>query len=564
MASLRMIEGDWPNRIFRLDGDQTVIGKAAGCDIVLPDKHVSKLHAKIVRHADGRYIEDLDSTNHTIVGGVPVDEPRLLTDGDIIKICKYRLEYAGDGFAADETPRIPPASEPAPLILGTIDVLKSVGRAKFGANAEEKLRGVIEIGAQLVGVLDLAAVMEKVLEALFRIFPQAERAFIVFRDDRTDRLEIRASKFRHPEKGPSTPSRTVYNLVTKEGRAILCEDVGTDSRFDESQSLEMFQVRTIMCVPLWDHQRRAVGILQVDTREGRSRFAQGDLDFLAALANTISMAMENARLHELDVLEGRRLQEARDARVVQSSLIPDGYPDLPGYEFWHHYQPAHFVGGDYFDYRPVPDPGTSTTPVSARRWAIALGDVSGKGMPAALVMARFSAEVRLLVQAEPDPVRLVSRLNRSLCENNAAERFVTFLLAIVDGERHELTVVNAGHSALLIRRAGGCLEPIGDLSTALPLGVQVDETFTSSRTVLDPGDVVILFTDGVDAMSLDGELFGTARLYRAIAEAPPGVAPVGEAIRDAVERHSAGRPQFDDITILCFGRRTPATPSQSS
>jgi phosphoserine phosphatase RsbU/P len=561
MAVLRMIEGDWPNRVFRLDGDQTVIGKAASCDIILPDKHVSKVHAKIVRRADGRYIEDLDSTNHTRVGGVAVEGPRLLMDGDVIKICKYRFKYAEGVTAADETPRVGLTGDSNPTILQTIDVLKAVGPSKFGANAEEKLRGVIEIGAQLVGILDVAGVMEKVLDALFRIFPQAYRGFIVFRDERTDQLAVRARKLRHPEEGQSAPSRTVYDLVTREGRAILCEDVGEDSRFDESRSLEMYQVRTMICVPLWDHQRRAVGVLQVDTREGKSRFTQGDLDFLVALANTISMAVENATLHERDVLEGRRLQEARDARVVQAALIPDRYPDLPGYEFWHHYEPAHFVGGDYFDYRPVPGPDGSATAGSATRWAIALGDVSGKGMPAALVMARFSAEVRLLVQAEPDPVRLVSRLNRSLCENNAAERFVTFLLAIVDGERHELTVVNAGHSALLIRRDGGRLEPIGDHSTALPLGVQDNETFSAVTTALDPGDVVVLFTDGVDAMGLDGQLFGAERLNRAIVKATPGVASVGEAIRDAVERYSEGRPQFDDITILCFGRKRPVSPA---
>ncbi len=564
MAVLRMIEGDWPDKIFRLDGDQTVIGKAAGCDIVLPDKHVSKLHAKIVRGAGGRSIEDLDSTNHTQVNGVPVGAPRRLMDGDVIRICKYRLEYVGDSSDTEETPGAGLEGNESPTILGTIDVWNAAGSPRFATRAEEKLRGVIEIGAQLVGVFDAAVVMEKVLDALFRIFPQAERGFIVCRDEPTDRLEIRASKFRRPEEGQSTPSRTVYDLVTTEGHAILCEDIGSDSRFDASRSLEMYQVRTMMCVPLWDHRRSAVGILQVDTRDNRSRFTQGDLDFLAALANTISVAMENARLHELDILEGRRLQEARDARVVQSSIIPDHYPDLPGYQFWHHYQPAHFVGGDYFDYRPVPAPDDPETSQSSRRWAIALGDVSGKGMPAALVMARFSAEVRLLVQAEPDPVRLVSRLNRSLCENSAAERFVTFILAIVNGEHHELTVVNAGHPALLIRRADGSLEPIGDRSVSLPLGVLDKETFTAAKTTLNPGDVVVLFTDGVNAMGLDGELFGTERLNRAIVEAPPGVVSVGEAIRDAVERYSAGRPQFDDITILCFGRKPTRKSSRSA
>ena len=504
MAVLRMIEGDWPNKIYRLDGDQTVIGKASGCDIILPDKDVSKLHAKIIRRSDGRYIEDLDSTNQTQVGGVTVLEPRLLSDGDVIRICKYRLEYGGDGSALDRTPISSTVDvvtegggaitgvEVPPMILETIDVWKASSRRKFAANAEEKLRGVIEIVAQLVGVLDLTVVMEKVLDALFRIFPQAERGFILFLDERTDSLEVRASKFRHPEQGRSAPSRTVYNLVTTEGRAILCEDIAADSRFLEVQSLEMNLVRTMMCVPLWDHQRHAVGVLQVDTRELLSRFTQGDLDFLVALANTISMAVENARLHELDVLEGQRTQEARDARVVQSSLIPDRYPDLPGYAFWHHYQPAHFVGGDYFDYRPLPGPDGCRD--------VGLGEAMGhrrrrrfrQGHTRRAVMARFSAEVRLLVQAEPDPVRLVSRLNRSLCEVNAAQRFVTFLLAIVNGERHELTFVNAGHPAMLIRRAGGRLEPIGNLSAALPLGIQDNEPYTAATTALNPGDVVVV------------------------------------------------------------------------
>jgi serine phosphatase RsbU (regulator of sigma subunit) len=174
-------------------------------------------------------------------------------------------------------------------------------------------------------------------------------------------------------------------------------------------------------------------------------------------------------------------------------------------------------------------------------------------MPAALMMARLSAEVRLLVQAEPDPIRLVGRLNRNLCEVGG-EKFVTFLLVIVDGDRQELAVINAGHPSPLIRRADGRLETVTAPRVSMPLGVRENEAYHAATTPLATGDVVVLFTDGVETISREGELLGVERLEQLIAEAPPRVAAVGEAIREAVRVHSAGRSQFDDITILCFGR----------
>ena len=136
----------------------------------------------------------------------------------------------------------------------------------------------------------------------------------------------------------------------------------------------------MMCVPLWDHGHRPVGVLQVDTRDDR-RFTEDDLDLLVAVAGTVSLAIENARLHGSRSGIRRLEQEARDARAVQRALVPERCPSLPGYDFWHAYEPALSVGGDYFDYRPCPP---RRAHARAGRWAIALGDVTGKGMPAAL------------------------------------------------------------------------------------------------------------------------------------------------------------------------------------
>ena len=543
MPSLRMTKGDSPGSGFALDRDVTVIGKGPDCDLILADAHVSKTHARIERTPDGFYIEDLDSTNKTKVGGRPIKRRRL-RDGDLIKICGYQFRYVG-GIE-------PPGT--TPTILSEIDATSADGTASE-VRPEEKLRAILEIVTELTGVLELGSVLEKVLGALFRIFPRAERAFVLFKDAGREDIRTAAIKLRHPGSSHPAVSRTIYEYVTGEGRAILCEDVAADGRFRASRSVRESQARTMMCVPLWDHGRRAVGVLQVDTRAGQTRFGRDDLDLLIAVAGAVGMAVEGARLHEIALRHEQAEQEGRDARAVQRALLPDRTPDLPGYEFWHDYEPARSVGGDYFDYRPLPGHGLPSEPLRSGRWCIALGDVSGKGMPAALLMARISSEVRLLAQAEPDPARVVELLNRNLCDGGSAERFVTFLLLVLDGDRHELTVVNAGHMGPMIRRSDGRIEVVSEDHSGPVLGVIAGQTYRAGTTSLGTGDVVVAYTDGViDATSTGGEQFGIERLRRTLSVAPGGAGPVGEAIREAVRRHAAGHEPFDDITLLTLGR----------
>jgi sigma-B regulation protein RsbU (phosphoserine phosphatase) len=210
--------------------------------------------------------------------------------------------------------------------------------------AEEKLQAILAIARELGGTLDLDGVLDKILAALFRIFPPAERGFILLRGEETDELILRASKVRQPEDGPLIFSRTIFRHVTDGGQAILCQDVGADRRFDERLSVKESRIRTMMCVPLWDRERHPVGVLQIDTRDEQGQFDQDDLDLLAAVAGLVSVSIENAGLHEVAVKHQRIEQEARDARAVQLSLIPRQRPHLPGYEFWDHYQPARHVG----------------------------------------------------------------------------------------------------------------------------------------------------------------------------------------------------------------------------
>ena len=143
-------------------------------------------------------------------------------------------------------------------------------------------------------------------------------------------------------------------------------------------------------------------------------------------------------------------RELQFARQVMQALLPERPASVPGYEFWDCYEPARHVGGDYYGFIPLHETrGTDSGPV--RRWAIAVGDVVGKGLPAALLTAKLSAEIRLFLQGETDPARVVTRLNDQLCENGVLDMYITFLLAMLDITNHRLQIVNAGHPCPLIR-----------------------------------------------------------------------------------------------------------------
>jgi serine phosphatase RsbU (regulator of sigma subunit) len=529
-----LLKGEMPERAFPLDREVTVLGRDAACDVALEDHQVSKRHSRIVRKRDGYEIEDLGSTNGTRVGEQALTGPHRLKDGDLIEVGTTRFVF----------------SDSSTTIKTAIAVSPAAAEQSIAAHAEAKLRALLEIAGALGGAIDLEEVLEKILEALLGILPQAERGFILLRGEGTGELILKASLGRQPDAGDPLFSRTIFHHVTTAAQAVLCEDVGADPRFGSSPSVQESCIRTFICVPLWDWRCQPLGVIQVDTRDERGRFDEADLRLLAAVAGPVSVAIDNARLHEIALEQAALEREARDARDVQLALLPEEPPRVPGYQFWHSYVPARFVGGDYFDYHPL-----AQAEQPSERWAVAIADVAGKGMPAALLVARLSSAVGLLLRAESDPVRVVERLNWDLCRSNTPDRFITFLLAVLDGERHELAFVNAGHMDPLIRRADGQVEEIGEERAGTPLGTDQDALYQLVRISVGSGETVVLYTDGVnEAMNREGHCLGIARVMHALAQAPTGAGPAGTAILEAVRRHVAGHDQFDDMTLVCFGR----------
>ncbi len=401
------------------------------------------------------------------------------------------------------------------------------------------------------------AVAPKILDSLMEIFPGAERLFLMLQDPASKRLVRKAFKHR-PQKRtsfaraipedevPTSISRSIVDFVLGQKKAVLSQDAGEDKNLPASASISDLKIRSVMCVPLLTPDNKALGIIQLDTSD-RRQFNEDDLDVLAAVASQAAISISNASMLE-SLLERERLnRDLKIAEQVQKRFLPQVVPSVPGYEFFAHYQPTYQVGGDYYDFVPL---GTD-------RVALAVGDVSGKGVAAALMMAKFSGDTRSSILTESGPATTAARLNNLLCAAGIEDKFITLGLCVLDFSSRKLTLTSAGHTPVIVRRADGRAEEVGQDVSGLPLGIMEDSEYQQTDIQLDPGDVVVVYSDGVtDARSPSDELYDSQtnhRLIKRVAQTSGGAVAVGKAILQDIREFSAGHAQADDITLLCLG-----------
>ncbi len=556
MAILRVISGSTPGQEIPIEGNLAVLGRHPNCHIKLEDGSVSREHARITRQGERFFIEDLNSRNGTFVNGRLVEGCQPLQENDHLKLCDLQFSFH-HGRPPDERQTLSSAanltlvldeagSDSSATIMTRLDVSQSNSGLRVGVRPEVKLRALLEISESLGKALQLDEVLPKTLDSLFKIFLQADRGFILLGQGDGRPLVPKAIKHRRAGDDETIRiSRTIVDQVTKSREAILSADAATDQRFDMSQSIADFRIRSVMCAPLVGSDNQVLGVIQIDTMDQRSRFQQEDLDVLASVARQAAFAVENAQLHETAMRQQRLDYDLQLAHQVQQGFLPEQAPLIEGYEFFDYYEPASQLGGDYYDYIPLP----------GGRLAVVVADVSGKGVAASLLMAKLSSEVRYCLASEPQPARALDRLNATLVNGGWEDRFVTFVLALLDPASHEVVVVNAGHMPPLLRRKQGDIEEVGADASGPPLAIDGDIHYQQLSLVLERGESLSMFTDGIsEAMNPGGELFGLDRLTAELASGQPSAAELGKRTLDAVGRFTAGRAQSDDICFLCFGR----------
>ncbi|MBN1588083.1 MAG: SpoIIE family protein phosphatase [Pirellulales bacterium] len=559
MAMLRVLKGLNPKQIFPLERESTVLGRNPECDIVLEVGAVSRQHARVFNVGGEYYLEDLNSRNGTFINEQPVQGRRQLKDDDEVRICdsvfvfhqELPLEetldagtvHLDDGSAALVDEHWTGNS----TVMSRLDVSQGRTGLRLTAQPETKLKALIEIGKNLGKALALVDVLPKLLDSLFGIFVQADRGFIVLKDPRSGRLLPMAVKHRRPaEEETIRISRTIVNEVMNAKQAILSADAASDSRFDMAESIVDYHIRSMMCVPLIGIDDAAMGVIQIDTLDQQNRFSRDDLDVLASVAGPLATAVENAQLYEAALRQRAIEHELTIAHEVQQGFLPEHPPELAGYTFFDFYEAASQLGGDYFDYLILPD----------GRLALVLADVSGKGISAALLVARLSAEIRYSLATQPTAAAAMSQVNRVFCKPRWEDRFITMGLGVLDPRRHEVTLVNAGHMSPVLHSRAGATEVVSHDASGLPLGVDEQTDYAETSIRLEPGETLTWYTDGItEAMDRQNRLYGRKRLFRQIESTSSGdVVAMGQRILGDVKQFVGAHAQSDDMCIVCFGR----------
>jgi serine phosphatase RsbU (regulator of sigma subunit) len=560
MATLEVCTEINGKQFFELTAEETVVGRDRFCDIVLPTHTVSRQHARFVRSADGYYIEDLASLNGTYLNGRRLEGRTLIKDQDRIHIYEVVTVFheGSPAVAAEEAEDDQPGSldaEPlleeksarAPAASHAVLAQASMVPEQVDDSAQARFRAALKISLDLEGGLDVDVILPKILDSLFEIFTQAARGYILLAEGADGHLVPRAIKHRKSDSGHSMTfgpiSRKTALHVMSTAEALLMDDGAVDSG-EMNQSIFEFQSLSMICAPLMGPSRRPLGIVYLDTTDPQRRFGQADLDVLVSVATIAGQAVEVAAGRQSTWDVGTSARHLGTAKQVQLQFLPRRRPEVSGYQFYDYYQPADEVGGDYFGYIPLSD----------GRLALAIGDVAGKGVSAALLMAHFCAEVRYCLTTSATPAEAVQQLNQDLSSEMLNYHFVTFALCVLDPLGHRLTLVNAGHLPPLLRR-GRSVEELGGSQGGLPLGCDPKRNYEQFELALLPGDTIVLYTDGIsEAMNAQGDGYGSKRIREVIGRAPEGVEAVGQALLDDVRRFVRGRLQSDDICLVCIAR----------
>lgn len=546
----------------------TVIGRHPDCDIQLQSNTISRRHAKITGDSEQFFVEDLGSGNGTFVNGQRIEGRTAIDNQDRIKFgpLLLRFECEGSQKSSAPAPRMPAPDRGTPsdaegfgstvefspegdedeaTIMGNVGAGGGFGMLEV--EPEQKLKAVIEITRALTGETNMDAMLPKILDTLFQVFPQADRSCILLKDPHKGGEMIpRAYKHRRGDEDATVKlSRTILKKVLTDKSGILSADAANDAQFDAAESISNLAIRSMMCVPMLDKEGEPIGVINIDTQNPLSQFRPEDLEILMTVAGQASLTYDNARLMKTWLEKQKQDGEMAIAMNVQRALLPESFPQQDGYSFYASYDTAQAVGGDYYDAFRLSDDLI----------CLSFGDVAGKGVPGALIMSRIASCVQNVMPFIHDPGQAIVKINNHMCANMVEGRFVTYLLIVLDIKNHKMRMVNAGHMSPFIRKPDGSVEEFDEDLTGLPVGVMEDYPYDVIERAVNPGEMFVLFTDGVDeAMNPEGELYTLERMREFVKNGPDKAEDMGKTLLTDVRRHANGRPQNDDITIMTFSR----------
>ncbi len=535
---IRNIDGKTVN--VPLDRDRITLGRSSLNELCYPDDvGLSRQHLALTRVNGKWHVEDLGSKNGTVLNGKRVENLVPFVTGDRISAGHLTIEFAdaiastantvifvdhGESFSNSSTTVV--ASLDAVLGPQVDDLNKT-----YVMQGSPQMRALIRAGRELAGHRPLDELFPLIMDLSVEAVCAGRGVLMTLEGGE---LQVRANR------GEGFQiSNTVRDRVIKEKASLLVRDAQLDQAFREHMSIVEQKVRSMIAVPLQTNDR-VIGLIYVDSPHLIREFSREDLNLLTVMANVAAIRIEHARLNEIEEAERAMAKDMQQAALIQKGLLPSKPPSVAGLDIAGKTTACRTVGGDYYDFLEFPD----------GRVGMLVGDVAGKGMPAALLMSSLQARVQVLFEEADDLARKIGRLNKAICSNCPDNRFITFFMTVADPDTGELSYTNAGHNPPLVVRAAGGFETLR--GGGVILGILPQATYEESRMRMDPGDILVLFSDGVtEAVNPQDEDFGEERLGALVASLRDRTAEeIVEAIDTAVTDFTQGAPAADDITVV--------------
>jgi len=543
-AVLEVVSPDGARRYVRVTQTPFLIGRGAetGNHLQLSDRRISRNCAALVIEAGRLYIEDRGQRRGLFVNGEKV-ESRLLNDGDSITFGledSYELLFRSGASSGEES---------LPNLLTRIEHITSSEPVGGGLR---KLNLLLEATTLLHSQVPLDEALALMIDHAVSV-TDADRGMLL-EADATGALKVRLARRTGGHRLPPeslTPSHTAIQLALRQRSPVVTEDIErADMDLQSAQSIIAQRLRAVVVVPLFAVHRssttdssgtpafaHSLGVLYLDSRRPAA-FSKLDRQILDALAADAASTLDNARLVVRERERQRMEQEIDIARGIQQALLPRDFRDYPHLAVAGCNFPCLSVGGDYFDVFPLDN----------KRTAFLIADVSGKGLGAALLTTMLQGALSGMTLGT-DPSRVLNHVNRFLCDHSEVGRYATMFFGVLD-EEGNLDFINAGHPSPFLIRQGVAQEPFSEGS--YPVGLVPEAEYIALKIKLEPGDTLVLFSDGVtEAMDPDEQMFGVPRLRELLTgrtECP--LDQLEKCILEAVENFARGASQADDLTLL--------------
>jgi sigma-B regulation protein RsbU (phosphoserine phosphatase) len=527
-----------------LEGQTVSIGRASDCSIPIKDRYLSRRHAEIVSLSDGWVLKDLGSANGTYLNGNRVERDERLNPGDRIRLGDTEIlfelpERSTDRFiAVSEKVTNPTIAIPVNDISDRLD-----------AQEPARLQTLTLLARELIEDRPMEELFGFIADRIMEHLKPSRAAIALLGDDGQSFREVEVRRHDSSDRSEVVISQTLLTRIVGEKQALAYVDVAGDELLRSAHSIVMQGIHSILCAPLLIGNS-VVGVLYVDYLFTQRSISEDDVRLVAQIARFAATKLETTRLREEAIQKRIMDEELKTASSIQRRLLPPAPDGIAGFTFVGRNQPCRTVSGDYYDFAIRPDGSVY----------FVIGDVSGKGVTAGLMMAGLQVAFRIFSKSDPDPATLVRQLNVSLKENLPQSKFVTLFLGRLDTRTGEVEYVNAGHTPPLLLTGAGVRELT---ESDLLLGVIARAEFTNRRLTLAPGDSLVLFTDGVtESRNEEGVDLGSHAIATAIARMHGSAAGVvATAVHDVVLHHAGDEENLDDDLTLLVVSRTgqPAT-----